>query len=148
MDELDIVVPARGASGSDFTQEIVGQLLQEMDGAKAQTQTVFVLAATNRLDQLDAAVLSRFPKKIEIPTPALDARQRLLQVMLKSKPIAFDLESGSNLLAQRADGLSGRDLRNWIEQAEQVAVGRALEDGDIESTLISLDDFLQVQQTA
>lgn len=141
LDELDIVAAARGGSGNDFTQEIVGQLLQEMDGAKAQTQAVFVLAATNRLDQLDAAVLSRFPKKIEIPNPDAAARKRLLQVMLKSKPIAFDLENASALLAEQSHNMSGRDLRNWIEQAEQIAVGRALDGSGLESTVITLEDF-------
>jgi SpoVK/Ycf46/Vps4 family AAA+-type ATPase len=141
LDELDIVAPARGGGGSDFTQEIVGQLLQEMDGAKSQTQTVFVLAATNRLDQLDSAVLSRFPKKIEIPNPDNNARAQLLKVMLKSKPIDFDIDITCVSLASQSEGMSGRDLRNWIEQAEQVAVGRALDGEGLHTATIRLEDF-------
>ena len=140
LDELDILTPVRGG-GNDFTQEIVGQLLQEMDGVKAQPQAVFVIAATNRLDQLDSAILSRFPKKIEIPNPDAAARERLLHILLQSKPIAFELKPVCAELASCSEGMSGRDLRNWIEQAEQRAVGRALEEGGLESTVITREDF-------
>lgn len=143
LDELDIVAPARGAGGNNdqFTQEIVGQLLQEMDGVKAHSQSVFVLAATNCIDQIDPAVLSRFQKRVEIPIPDSKARQQLLQVMLHSKPIAFDLREVSAYLAEHGVGMSGRDLRNWIEQAEQNAIGRAMEAGDFDSATITLEDF-------
>ncbi|MGL6289463.1 MAG: AAA family ATPase, partial [Silanimonas sp.] len=66
IDEIDVLATARGAAQDSFQAEIVGQLLQEMDGILAGAAPVFVLAATNRLDALDAAVLSRFPKRIEI----------------------------------------------------------------------------------
>ena len=148
LDELDIVAPARGSGGDQFTQEIVGQLLQEMDGVKAHSQHVFVLAASNRLDQIDLAVLSRFPKTVEIPNPDLKARQKLLQVMLHAKPIAFDMEKTTAHLAEHGVGMSGRDLRNWIEQAEQNAVSRAIEAGDPNLTTISLEDFPLMQEAA
>lgn len=143
LDELDIVAPARGTDGSSdpFTQEIVGQLLQEMDGVKAQAQSVFVLAASNRIDQIDSAVLSRFPRRVEVPLPDLGARLKLLQILLKSKPVAFDLEEASGYLAERSNGLSGRDLRNWIEQAEQNALGRAVEAGNPDLATITISDF-------
>lgn len=147
LDELDIVASARGGNGNSdqFTQEIVGQLLQEMDGVKAHPQHVFILAASNRIDQIDSAVLSRFPSRIEIPVPDVTGRQRLLKVLLGSKPIEFDLEEVSARLAERAEGLSGRDLRSWIEQAEQSAVGRALEAGNPELATIKLEDFPVMQ---
>lgn len=147
IDELDIVAPARGTDGNSdqFTQEIVGQLLQEMDGVKAQSQSVFVLAASNRIDQIDSAVLSRFPKRVEIPIPDLNARRKLLQILLHSKPIAFNLEEVSGSLAERGEGLSGRDLRNWIEQAEQNALGRAIEAGNPDLATITMEDFPVMQ---
>lgn len=143
LDELDIVAPARGsANDSDqFTQEIVGQLLQEMDGVRPNSQPVFVLAASNRIDQIDSAILSRFQKRIEIPVPDVAARQQLLQVMLSTKPTSFDIGEAAKHLADLASGMSGRDLRNWIEQAEQNAVGRALEQGNPEAATILLEDF-------
>jgi SpoVK/Ycf46/Vps4 family AAA+-type ATPase len=141
IDELDIVAPVRGASLDYITQEIIGQLLQEIDGVKAQTQRVFVLAATNRPDQIDPAVLSRFTKSIEIPLPDEHGRERLLRVLLKKKPIGFDLNEGARILARRTDGMSGRDLVNLIEYAEQTAVGRAIEEGKPDSVEIRLEDF-------
>lgn len=148
LDELDIVAPARGA-GSDsdqFTQEIVGQLLQEMDGVKIHSQSVFVLAATNRIDQIDSAILSRFPKRVEIPIPDAKGRQQLLQVMLHSKPVGFDIEDASGYLAEQGVGMSGRDLLNWVEHAEQNAVGRTLESGNPDLIMIILEDFPLVQR--
>lgn len=143
LDELDIVAPARGsANDSDqFTKEIIGQLLQEMDGVRPNTQPVFVLAASNRIDQIDSAILSRFQKRIEIPTPDMAGRQQLLQVMLSTKPTSFDIGEAAKHLADLTSGMSGRDLRNWIEQAEQNAVGRALEQGNPEAAIILLEDF-------
>lgn len=141
IDEIDIVAGTRGASNDSIMTEIVGQLLQEMDGAKASPQHVFVLAATNRLDQIDPAVLSRLPRQIEIPLPDEDALRQLLTVMLASKPLAFELSSDLHHLTEHAHGRSGRDLRNWIEHAEQQAVIRAMESGDPDSIALTLDDF-------
>lgn len=141
IDEIDIIASARGGGNDSFQTEIIGQLLQEMDGAKAQTQAVFVLAATNRIDQLDAALLSRLPKQIEIPLPDRDGAGRILQVLLRKKPVEFDIESGCRELALRTDGRSGRDLRNWVESAEHRAVARAIEAGDPDSIAIKIEDF-------
>jgi SpoVK/Ycf46/Vps4 family AAA+-type ATPase len=141
LDELDIIAATRGGQSDAILTEIVGQLLQELDGIAAQTQPVFVLAATNRRDQIDAAVLSRLSKQIEIPLPDRDAAQRLLMVMLAGKPLTFDLATGTQTLALRADGMSGRDLRSWVESAEHRAVARAIEVGDPDSIAIELRDF-------
>jgi SpoVK/Ycf46/Vps4 family AAA+-type ATPase len=141
LDELDIVAGARGGDGDSFTAEIVGQLLQELDGFAAHAQHVFVLAATNRIEQIDAAVLSRFPRRMEIPLPDAPGRARLLQVLLQGKPVGFALETASGVLAQHSEGASGRDLRSWVEQAEQRAVVRAVQAGDAASVQLQLDDF-------
>lgn len=141
LDELDVVASTRGG-GQDFSQEIIGQLLQELDGVKAQAQHVFVIAATNRRDDIDSAVLSRFSKHIEIDLPDDHARSRLLEVMLRKKPLGFSLSDGLSQLAAKTRGFSGRDLRSWIEQAEQRAVARVLDSGQsIETTTLELDDF-------
>lgn len=141
IDEIDIIAATRGGQSDAILTEIVGQLLQEMDGIAAQTQPVFLLAATNRRDQIDAAVLSRLPKQIEIPLPDRDGARQLLAVMLTGKPIAFDLDTGTRALAARADGKSGRDLRSWVEGAEHSAVARAIEAGDPDAIVIELGDF-------
>ncbi len=141
IDEIDILASARGGQTDSFQTEIVGQLLQEMDGAKAQTQQVFVLAATNRVDQVDPAVLSRLPKQIEIPLPDTAAAQRMLEIMLRGKPLDFDARVVTRELAIRAAGKSGRDLRNWVEAAELKAVARAIEANDPDSIAIRAEDF-------
>lgn len=140
VDEIDIVAGVRGGQDS-FVDEIVGQLLQEMDGAKLQARHVFVLAATNRIDQVDPAVLSRLPRRIEIPLPDAEGLVGLLRALLIGKPLDFELEAGVRLLAGYAAGASGRDLRSWTELAEQRAVMRALADGDPKSVAIALEDF-------
>ena len=141
IDELDIIATARGGQSDTILTEIIGQLLQEMDGIAAQTRPVFVLAATNRRDQIDPAVLSRLPKQIEIPLPDRDAAQRILAVMLAGKPLAFDVDTGTRELASRTDGKSGRDLRSWVEAAEHSAVARAIEAGDPDAIAIEMRDF-------
>ena len=141
IDEIDILASARGGAGDSFQTEILGQLLQEMDGAQAQTQPVFVLAATNRIDQLDPALLSRLPKQIEIPLPDRDAAARILAVLLRGKPVDFDVERTCAQLAERATGRSGRDLRSWVESAEHRAVARAILEGDPASVRLRVEDF-------
>ena len=141
IDEIDILASARGGAGDSFQTEILGQLLQEMDGAQAHTQPVFVLAATNRMDQLDPALLSRLPKQIEIPLPDRDAAARILAVLLRGKPVEFAIDDACVQLAAGTDGLSGRDLRNRVEAAEHRAVTRAILAGDPGSVRLRLEDF-------
>jgi SpoVK/Ycf46/Vps4 family AAA+-type ATPase len=140
-DEIDILASARGGGNDSFQTEIIGQLLQEMDGVKAQPQPVFVLAATNRIDQLDPALLSRLSKQIEVPLPDRDGLERILKVLLRDKPVDFDLDRTCRLLAAGVKGGSGRDLRNWVESAEHRAVARAIASGDPDSIAIEIEDF-------
>jgi SpoVK/Ycf46/Vps4 family AAA+-type ATPase len=144
LDELDIVAPDRGLGGDDpLTREIVGQLLQEIDGIQAYTEQVFLVGATNRPNAIDNAILSRFSERLLIPLPNHAARVRLFSILLSEKKLAFPVDDGAVLLADLSEGkgLSGRDLRNWIGAAEQSALLRALEDGGPEHYAITLDDF-------
>jgi SpoVK/Ycf46/Vps4 family AAA+-type ATPase len=130
LDELDVVAPDRSlAGGSDpLTNEIVGQLLQEMDGIQAHDSHVFLIAATNRFEQIDPAIRSRFSEKLVIPLPDREDRIRLLSILLEGKKIDFPLTDGAVLLADLSDGKnwSGRDLENWVRAAEQTALRNAL----------------------
>lgn len=142
IDEIDIVAPDRSQSEHDaLTREITGQLLQELDGIKSLVGQVFLLAATNLPDSIDAAIRSRFPSMIEIPLPDENCRSQILTVFLKSKPLSFELQEGALALAQRTENLSGRDLRNAVERAEQNAVMRAIEEGDADKVKITMKDF-------
>ena len=81
LDELDILTRDRSVSGNDaLLQEVIGQLLHEIDGIRRSTAHVFLLAATNRVDDVDAAIRSRIQEQIEIPLPNLEARVRLLEI--------------------------------------------------------------------
>jgi DNA replication protein DnaC len=124
IDELDAVCPPRGAYADAISQEFTAQLLQEVDGLLSDSQAVFLVAATNRLDWVDSAILSRFAEKIEIPLPNEGARQALLKVFLGSMRFAGDREQMIRALAQGSDGQSGRDLRALVNRAVLAAVKR------------------------
>jgi SpoVK/Ycf46/Vps4 family AAA+-type ATPase len=143
LDELDIIAPARMGGNDPLTDEIVGQLLQELDGIQSRDSEVFLLAATNHPEQIDRAVLSRFQERLAIPLPDLDGRERLLTVLLQKKRLSFALEDGSRALAAMSEGkgMSGRDLKSWIGRAEQKALLRAIATGGPQHFALTLDDF-------
>jgi SpoVK/Ycf46/Vps4 family AAA+-type ATPase len=145
LDELDIIAPDRAATGGNdqLTDEIVGQLLQEMDGISARDSHVFLVAASNHIERIDAAVRSRFQEKLVIPLPDHQARIRLLANLLAGKKIGFRLNDGAVLLVDQTknQALSGRDLEGWVQAAEQKALLRALRDGGPDNFAIGLEDF-------
>jgi SpoVK/Ycf46/Vps4 family AAA+-type ATPase len=145
LDELDVIAPDRAKAGGNdqLTDEIVGQLLQEMDGIHARESHVFLAAATNHLERIDAAVRSRFQEKLVVPLPDQQARIRLLTNLLTGKKISFSLNDGAVLLADQTKdrALSGRDLESWVQAAEQKALLRALREGGPGNFAIGLEDF-------
>ncbi|ACK53128.1 MULTISPECIES: AAA family ATPase [Thauera] len=141
IDELDALTAARGSEAGDALQaEALTQLLQEMDGVRACSGLVFVVAATNRLDVIDAAVRSRFAKQIEIGIPDEAGRAELLRVLLTGRPVAEELDVAT--LASRTEGYSGRDLGELVATAFQRAVSRTLDAGGAAAdTVLLADDF-------
>ncbi len=116
-DEIDALAPVRGMGGdSNVTERVVSQLLTELDGIQA-LQGVVVLAATNRIDMLDTALLrpGRFDKIIRIPLPDKDARKQTLQIHMRGKPISKDVEVGR--LVEMTEGFSGADLAALVNTA-------------------------------
>jgi len=153
LDELDIVAPDRSMGEDDsLTREIVGQLLQEIDGVQSHPEHVFLLtgvfllAGINRPDAVDRAVLSRFGERLQVPLPDHSARMQLLAKFLSGKKLEFPAEDGARLLADITEGkgLSGRDLSNWVTSAEQNALLRAFENGGPKGYVITLDDISAV----
>lgn len=127
VDELDVIAPARGHNADDtFTREIVGQFLQELDGATSRNGQIFLLAASNHPDHIDAALLSRMERKIEIELPDAEARAAIIGLQLRDKPVSFDIDEVAQWLAERTAGLSGRDLQSLVTQATRRAVRRVL----------------------
>jgi transitional endoplasmic reticulum ATPase len=125
IDELDAVAGERGSEDVTMT-EMVGQLLQELDGVKHSASHLFVVAATNRADDIDGGILSRFPWRIHIGLPDVEQRTKLLDVLLGHAKIAFEREAVCRDIAESLDGASGRDLKNIIEIAERRAMTRVL----------------------
>jgi len=123
-DEIDAIAPRRGqGSDSAFADRVVAQLLTEMDGVEA-LKGVLVLAATNRPDAIDEALLrsGRFDEIIEIPNPDVDSRLEILRVHTQNKPLAPSVDLAK--LAILTEGLSGAELDAACRQAAMSAVRR------------------------
>ena len=118
-DEIDAIAPSRvggESEGSRVTEQMVNQLLSEMDGLSV-AKDVVVIAATNRPDIIDPALLrpGRFDKLIEIPAPDEPARLVILKVHTAAMPLASDVNLPE--LAKKAEGYSGADLSGLVREA-------------------------------
>jgi len=121
-DEIDSVAPTRGMGGdSGVTERVVSQLLTELDGIQA-LQGVVVLAATNRIDMVDTALLrgGRFDKIISTPLPDKDARKQILQIHMKGKLISKEVEVGR--LVEMTEGFNGADLAALVNTAVSIVL--------------------------
>jgi cell division protease FtsH len=123
IDEIDSVGRVRGSGlggGHDEREQTLNQILAEMDGFEPE-QTVVVLAATNRPDVLDPALLrpGRFDRKITLELPRREARLKILEVHARDIPLADDVDLG--YLAARTVGFSGADLENLMNEAALLA---------------------------
>ncbi|MEA2178617.1 MAG: cell division protease FtsH, partial [Solirubrobacteraceae bacterium] len=129
IDELDAIGRARGSSsfgGSDEREQTLNQILTEMDGFTG-TEGVIVIAATNRPEVLDSALLrpGRFDRRVVVNPPDKDGRRKILEVHTRSVPLADDVDLGA--VAATTPGMVGADLRNLINEA---ALGAARRDHD------------------
>ena len=123
VDEIDAVGRQRGAglgSGNDKREQTLYQMLVEMDGFETNLG-VIVVAATNRPDILDAALLcpGRFDRQVVVGLPSLEERKEILLVHMRGKPIAEDVDALE--LAHLTPGFSGADLRNLVNEAALLA---------------------------
>jgi SpoVK/Ycf46/Vps4 family AAA+-type ATPase len=143
IDEIDSGAARRGSGKADgFTDEIVTQMLTELDGVKKNVRHVFLLAATNRPELVDEAILSRFIDKIEIPNPDLEQRQRLLAIQLAKRHTDFDVPQFAAELAGKVGEMSGRDIYSFVERASQSSLRRALKAGKADQVTLSKEDLL------
>lgn len=123
IDEIDAVGRQRGAGmggGHDEREQTLNQLLIEMDGFEDNHSTI-VIAATNRPDILDAALLrpGRFDRQVIVDKPDVEGREKILQVHSKNKPLAKAVEI--DVLAKRTPGFTGADLANLTNEAALLA---------------------------
>ncbi|MFT3671026.1 ATP-dependent zinc metalloprotease FtsH [Aestuariivirga sp.] len=126
IDEIDAVGRHRGAGlggGNDEREQTLNQLLVEMDGFEAN-EGVIIIAATNRPDVLDPALLrpGRFDRQITVGNPDVKGREQILKVHMKDKPLAPDIDPKT--LARGTPGFSGADLANLCNEAALLAARR------------------------
>ncbi|MBQ7503664.1 ATP-dependent zinc metalloprotease FtsH [bacterium] len=147
MDEIDAVGRQRGAGlggGHDEREQTLNQLLVEMDGfdSDPNTSAVIVLAATNRPDVLDPALLrpGRFDRQVTVDRPDIAGRNAILKVHSRGKPLepSVDLHE----LAQRTPGFSGADLENLLNEAALLAARRNHENISMEDCTEAIDRVL------
>ena len=126
IDEIDAVGRHRGAGlggGNDEREQTLNQLLVEMDGFEAN-EGVIIVAATNRPDVLDPALLrpGRFDRQITVGNPDVKGREQILQVHMRNVPLAPDIDA--RVLARGTPGFSGADLANLVNEAALLAARR------------------------
>ncbi len=143
IDEIDAVGRQRGAGlggGHDEREQTLNQMLVEMDGFSAN-EGVIVLAATNRPDVLDKALLrpGRFDRQIVVPAPDVKAREQILEVHARKKKLADDVDL--NIIAKNTSGFTGADLENVLNEAALLAARRdktEISESEIEDAMVKV----------
>jgi cell division protease FtsH len=136
IDEIDAVGRQRGAGlggGNDEREQTLNALLVEMDGFEGASG-VIVIAATNRPDVLDSALLrpGRFDRQVVVPLPDIRGREQILMVHMRKVPVATDVKA--DILARGTPGMSGADLANLVNEAALFAARRG-------KRFVDMDDF-------
>ena len=136
IDEIDAVGRQRGAGlggGNDEREQTLNQMLVEMDGFETGTN-IIVIAATNRPDVLDPALLrpGRFDRQVVVPLPDIRGREQILNVHMKKIPVAQDVRAA--VIARGTPGFSGADLGNLVNEAALFAARR-------NGLVVSMQDF-------
>jgi transitional endoplasmic reticulum ATPase len=147
MDEIDSIAPERGTGGdSNVTERVISQMLTEMDGLEGLNDVV-VIAATNRPDIMDPALLrpGRFDKSIFIAPPDEASRASIFGIHTRGRPLADDVKLDD--LAQRTEGCTGADISAICNEATMNAVRRLVSSGniptdeEIANCKVSMEDF-------
>jgi len=128
-DEFDSLVPERSlSSDSQVVERIVSQFLTELDGLE-ELKGVLVLAATNRKDLIDSAILrpGRFDFILEFPLPDEQARHEIFKVHTRGKPLANDVKLQS--LAKETEGMAGSDIESICREASMIAIRESIQAG-------------------
>ena len=147
MDEIDSIAPERGTGGdSNVTERVISQMLTEMDGLESLNNVV-VIAATNRPDIMDPALLrpGRFDKSIFIGPPDKESRKAIFGIHTKNRPLAEDVDLEE--LAEKTEGCTGADISAICNEAVMNAVRHLIaenpepKDEDIQNCRVSKEDF-------
>ncbi len=152
LDELDAIAPQRGASSdSHVTERVISQILTELDGLE-DLHNVTVIAATNRPDIIDPALLrpGRFDRLIYIPVPDLEARKKIIEIHTRNKPLASDVDLDA--LSKESEGFTGADIASVCNEATMLSIrdmvlrGGDLSEEKIKQRKISKEYFEKAMQ--
>jgi transitional endoplasmic reticulum ATPase len=148
-DEIDAIVPRRGSGTGDsgVTERVVSQFLAEMDGIE-ELKGVVVLAATNRLDMIDPALLrgGRFGLIVELPSPDEDARFSIFKIHTKDKPLSRDVDLRA--LAREAVDMAGSDIEFLCRKASMLAIRKYINQTSRAKLTITKKHFEEALQLA
>ncbi|KAJ7874216.1 P-loop containing nucleoside triphosphate hydrolase protein [Mycena olivaceomarginata] len=157
IDEIDSFLRERSSGDHEVTGMMKAEFMTQWDGLLSSTDRILVLGATNRPNDIDAAILRRMPKRYAVPLPNLEQRLNILSLILQETPLAPDFSM--NALADYSSGQSGSDLREMCRNAAMVPVREfvrktggdkgLLELGQLEGfhlRPLTLDDFFPQNQ--
>jgi len=152
MDEIDSVAPKRGVvDDTRVTERIISQMLTEMDGLET-LHNVVVIAATNRPDLVDEAILrpGRFDRVVSVPLPDTDARRHILAVHTREMPLAQDVDMEE--IAKKTEGFTGADIAGICNEASILSIRRYVAKGGVNSESefaqlrVTMDDFVEAME--
>ncbi|KAF5420306.1 MAG: transitional endoplasmic reticulum ATPase [Candidatus Methanocomedens sp.] len=139
-DEIDAITPTRGQSfDSHVTERVISQFLAELDGLE-ELHSVVVIAATNRPDMIDRALLrpGRFDRMVEVPLPDEAARLEILRIHMKDKPFTDDVDVQK--LVRETANYSGADIAGIVRESIMLAIREYVQSGK------SVDDDEEMQK--
>ena len=138
IDEIDSIAPRRGSRSSDsgVGDRVVNQLLTELDGIES-LEGVTVIAATNRPDMIDPAIMrpGRIDRNVEVEVPDVEARRKIFEVHTRDMPVSSDVDLDD--LAEETEGFVGSDIESVCREAGMDALRN---DGD--AAEVTKDDFM------
>lgn len=152
IDEADTVFPSRALGSDDkdvFAMDMVNQFLQEIDGAKTGLQKIFIIAATNRPEYIDAAIKSRLGNPEEIPLPSKEIRRLIFEDNFSTKDFTFELKGKifEEFLLKKSEKMSGRDIMNFVKRLKETAKRMNITIGDNQATLeLIAESFIQMEK--
>ncbi|AGI47037.1 AAA family ATPase, CDC48 subfamily [Thermoplasmatales archaeon BRNA1] len=149
MDEIDSIAPVRGiGDDTHVTENVVSQMLTELDGLEPMNNVV-VIAATNRPDRIDPALLrpGRFDKSILVGPPDKESRKSIFEIHVRGKPMDDNVDLDD--IAERTEGCTGADIGAIVNEAVMTAVRRLVASGsvpsqeEIDACKVTMDDLLK-----
>jgi SpoVK/Ycf46/Vps4 family AAA+-type ATPase len=143
LDEVEALVPSRRRNGSTIMARVISQFLTEIDGLSSSSDrdVLLLIGATNEPDMLDQAMLrpGRFDAKVYVGPPNASAREQILRLCLKNRPVSEDVHVP--LLVQMTEGKTGAEIRSLVQQAEDRAFLRSIREGESATPIITEADF-------